>query len=154
MLPAQYTLNLPAASQYPRVFLSVISSGNELSTGDLWWQFLFYLAAVVFVVFLAWMATRFLARRGAEAQQSQSRYLNVLDRITLAPGRHLYLLSVAGKVLLIGQGEREFSLLMEISEEELVRYLEENPIGELDSAGMTFLKNLQDTLSRMRPRGS
>jgi len=138
------------ASSFPRALGSNAYDGGGLSTGDLWWQFLFYLAAVALVVTLAWLATRYIARRGAGDQQSQSRYLNVLDRMSLGPNRSLYLLSVAGKVLLIGQGEREFSLLMTISEEELVRYLEENPLNEFDANGLTFLKNLQDSLKKLR----
>jgi len=125
-------------------------SGSDLSTGDYWWQFLLYLMVLLGVVFLCWWVTRIIARRGVEMQQSQSRYLNVLDRLQLAPQRALYLISIAGRVLLVGQGEKELNLLTEISEEELVRYLEENPLQELDSAGMTFLKNLQDTLSKMK----
>ena len=122
----------------------------SLSTGDLWWQFLLYLMVLLFVLALCWWVTRLIARRGLESQFNQSRYLNVLDRMQLAPGRTLYLVSLAGKIMLLGQGEKEISFLTEISEEDLVRYLEENPLQDLDSAGMTFLKNLQDTLGKMR----
>ena len=76
--------------------------------------------------------------------------MSVLDRLQLAPQRTLYLVSVAGRLLLVGQGEKEINVLTEISEEDLVRYLEENPLQELDSAGMTFLRNLQDTLAKMK----
>jgi len=121
---------------------------NEMTLWDHWWQFLFYFFAVIFVVGLAWLAARIVSRRGAEVQ-SQSRYLNVLDRMQLTPNRFIHLVSVAGRVLLIGQGEKEFTLLMEISEEELVQYLDENPLRDLDSSGLTFLKNLQDSIGRM-----
>jgi len=125
-------------------------SGSDLSTGDLWWQFLLYTFVLLAVVLLCWWVTRVIARRGVELQQSQSRYLSVLDRLQLAPQRTLYLVSLAGKLFLVGQGEKEINLLAEIPQEDLIRYLEENPLQELDSTGMTFLRNLQETLIKMK----
>ena len=91
-----------------------------------------------------------IARRGAVAQQSQSRYLNVLDRLQLTPNHALLLVSMAGRIILVGQGDKEFSMITEMREEELIQYLEENPLSDPDSSGMTFLRNLRDAMLKMR----
>lgn len=137
-----------AASSLPFLWGSDSLSGNEPTVGDLWWQFLFYLLIVIVVVFLAWFVTRFFAERSAPLPQS--RYMHILDRLQLAPNRCIYLVSVAGKILVIGQGDRDLSLLSSMDEEDLIQFLEENPLPELDDRGMTFLKNLQENLTKMK----
>jgi len=138
---------LRTATSSPLSFVPGAAPGGEFTVG--YWQQFTFILTVCLVVLLAWLVTRFIARRGAGVLQNQSRYLNVLERLQVAPGRYLLLVTVAGKVLLVGQGERELSVVNIMNEEELIRFLELNPLTEMDTNGMTFLRNLQQSIARI-----
>lgn len=77
-------------------------------------QSVFALAAVCA---LAWWALRWGARRGVIPSARGD--LEVIDRAALDPGRAVYLVRVAGRVLVLGGAEQSLSLLAELRPDEL-----------------------------------
>jgi flagellar biogenesis protein FliO len=91
----------------------------ELFGGSQWF---FALLSLVFVVFLAYWATRFLAGKYGNIP---SRHIKVAESLCLGPNRHLYLLLVNNQVLLVGSSEHGLQLMKEYSDpvffEEMLR---------------------------------
>lgn len=92
-------------------------TGNDFSP-DIWGT-LGAIVALIIVVVLAYWTTRFLAGRFGT---SQAKHLKVAESLFLGPNRHLYLLLVNDKVLLLGGTEHGLSLIKEIDDPAL--YLE------------------------------
>ena len=93
---------------------AVAQTGNDFSP-DIWGT-LGAITALIVVVGLAYWTTRFLAGRfGA----GQAKHLKVAESLFLGPNRHLYLLLVNDKVLLLGGSEHGISLIQEIDDPQL-----------------------------------
>ncbi|HEY8462565.1 MAG TPA: flagellar biosynthetic protein FliO [Bacillota bacterium] len=92
-----------AASERPE-------SDPELFNGGQWFL---TLLSLIFVVFLAYWATRFLAGRSGNLS---SRYIKVAGSICLGTNRHLYLLLVYHQVLLVGSSEQGITLIKEYND--------------------------------------
>ncbi len=92
--------------------------GPEFNGGQWIWS----LFSLIFVVVLAFWATKFLAGRYGF---SQGRHIKVAESLSLGPNRHLYLLLVNGKVFLVGSAEQGINILKEFDDghfyEELVK---------------------------------
>lgn len=82
---------------------------NPPSLGAALAQTLVTLAAVCA---LAWWTLRWAARRGVG--RSPAGVVTVLDRVALDPRRTLFVVRVAGKVLLLGGSDGGMSLLAEL----------------------------------------
>ncbi|NLW47784.1 MAG: FliO/MopB family protein [Firmicutes bacterium] len=95
--------------------------GPEFGGGQWVWSFF----SLIIVVALAYWATRFLAGR---VGLSQARHIKVAESLLLGPNRHLYLLLVDGKVLLVGSTEHGISLIKEFEDnqfhEELLKMVD------------------------------
>ena len=83
--------------------------GSEFSGGQWVWS----LFSLIIVVVLAFWATKFLAGKFGI---SQARHIKVAESLFLGPNRHLYLLLVNGKVLLVGSTEHGINLLKEFED--------------------------------------
>ncbi len=98
--------------------------GPEFSGGQWVWS----LFSLIIIVVLAFWATRFLAGRFG---LSQARHIKVAESLFLGPNRHLYLLLVNGKVLLVGSVEHGIGLLKEFDDDrfynELLETAETSP---------------------------
>jgi flagellar biogenesis protein FliO len=86
-------------------------AGPEMFSGG--GQWFFALLSLVFVVFLAYWATRFLAGKYGNLP---SRHMKVAESLCLGPNRHLYLLLVNDQVLLVGSTEHGIQLMKEYSD--------------------------------------
>lgn len=141
--------------------------GPEFSSGQWVWSLL----SLIIVVVLAFWATKFLAGRFG---LTQARHIKVAESLMLGPNRHLYLLLVNGKVLLVGSGEHGFSLLKEFNDEAFYQELSKSaeishntstgrfagmilPVlnsmnsGEMDETELTNTRQrLQDGLEKIR----
>ncbi len=90
--------------------------GPEFGGGQWIWS----LFSLIIVVALAYWATKFLAGRFG---YSQARHIKVAESLLLGPNRHLYLLLVDGKVLLVGSTEHEISLIKEFEDNQFYEEL-------------------------------
>lgn len=93
--------------------------GPEFSGGQWVWS----LFSLIIVVVLAFWATKFLAGRFG---LSQAKHIKVAESLFLGPNRHLYLLLVNGKVLLVGSAEHGIDLIKEFDDEQFYKELLES----------------------------
>ena len=93
--------------------------GPEFSGGQWIWSLL----SLIIIVVLAFWATKFLAGRFG---LSQARHIKVAESLLLGPNRHLYLLLVNGKVLLVGSAEHGIDLVKEFDDEQFYKELLES----------------------------
>lgn len=133
-------------------------------------QFAFLFA---FVLVLAYVSSRFLGKRLASG--GSGRHLKLLDQLPLGPNRGLFLVAVAGKVMVVGLAEGGVSLICEIQDPEAVRSLvqDANSAGGATASGALtdalwsragdlgldgFARKLQQALGRVRktsgPKGA
>ena len=101
------------------------------------WKVVFQLVqfALLFgiVLVLAYVSSRFLGRRLASG--GSGRHIRLLDQLPLGPNRGLFLVAVAGKVLVVGLAEGGVNLICEIQDPETVRSLVENAGSAAGAAG-------------------
>jgi len=90
--------------------------GPEFSGGQWIWS----LFSLIIVVILAYWATKFLA---GKIGLSQARHIKVAESLFLGPNRHLYLLLIDGKALLVGSTEHGINLLKEFNDEQFYEEL-------------------------------
>ncbi len=116
--------------------------GPEFSGGQWIWS----LFSLIIVVALAYWATKFLAGRFG---LSQARHIKVAESLFLGPNRHLYLLLVDGKTLLVGSSEHGINLLKEFDDEqfydELLKSADTNqnvPTGRFAGMIVPVLNNM------------
>lgn len=83
------------------------------------WSMAAYLLSLLvvfaFVAFLAYFASKFIGKKFSVAQVGK--VSKVLDSMSLGPNRSLYVVEIAGKVLLLGVTEQNITLLEEITDE-------------------------------------
>jgi len=73
--------------------------------------------AVLLVIFLAYWVTKIIAVKYVKI--SSGRYMRVLDRVSLGQDRYLALVSVNGRVYVLGITGKSISKLCEFNQEEL-----------------------------------
>ena len=101
-----------------RLAPALVSSGAESATAgpNPLSGFLSLLGAILVlaaVLFLAYKSTKFLGNRYA-AQSMRGGYVEVLERVTLAPDRALLIVRLEGKVLLLGMTVHHIQKLDEL----------------------------------------
>lgn len=84
-------------------------SGSGPSLGSAILQLLGLFLALGFVVFLAWLSSRLIASRLSGPRRSRN--LRVLDQVPVGRDRHLLLVQVGDRVLLVGSTADNVSLL-------------------------------------------
>ncbi|RZO47765.1 MAG: flagellar biosynthetic protein FliO [Sandaracinaceae bacterium] len=87
------------------------------------------LLALAAVCILAWVVLKWSSRRGLGLS---GRRVKIIERVPLDGRRSLYLIEVAGRVLLVGAGDQGApSVLAEIDPEELPELPEPQPLSDL-----------------------
>ncbi len=133
----------------PAVVLGKTDSdpGSEFNTGGQWIWALF---SLLVVVALSYWATRFFA---GKLGISQAKHVKVAESLFLGPNRHLYLLLVHEKVLLIGSSEHGLNLLQEIDDP--VFYAELEKVASTNqSPNGKFAQMVGPILNGLNPRGA
>lgn len=121
--------------------------GSEFNTGGQWIWALF---SLLIVVALSYWATRFFAGR---LGISQARHIKVAESLFLGPNRHLYLLLVHEKVLLVGSSEHGLNLLQEIEDPAFYAELEK-VASSSQVPGGKFARMVGPILNGLNPRGA
>lgn len=88
------------------------------SRADSYLQFLTILLLFVFVLFITFLTTRWIA--GYQKSRMQSGNLEVIETTRITSNKYLQLVRAGEKYLLIGVGKDEIHMLAELSKEELV----------------------------------
>jgi flagellar biosynthetic protein FliO len=80
------------------------------------WTTFFYIVVMIAVIVAAYVATKYLAGKGRSVQ---SRHIRILDRMMLARDKHIALIEVGDKNLLIGVTNQTINVLGDIDGETL-----------------------------------
>lgn len=108
---------------------------------DFWDAFL-YIIIMIAVIVAAYVATKYLAGRG---RRVQSRHIRILDRMMLGRDKHIALIEVGDKNLLIGVTNQAINVLGDIDGESLKS--EQNTV---ESAQKGFVPRLRDFIIRAK----
>lgn len=73
--------------------------------------------AVVLILYGSYMASKYIGR--GMTRGSSSQYMRLIDQITLGQDRHVAILQISGKYLLVGVTSGQIHLLAELQDEEL-----------------------------------
>lgn len=105
-----------------------------MDSGNLGLELFGALVAIMFVIFLAYLTTRFFS--GTYKLKQQGKAVKVLEATSLGPKKQLVLSKVGDRYLLLGVTDQQITRLAEFTEEEL--QYQEVPV---DQEG--FLQTLQ-----------
>ena len=90
----------------------------EGSTLDFTWLFFKVVLAMVLVCGAAFAVIKYLLPRAHYIRNAKDSNIEILERMALEPKKHLYLLKVAKKTILIGTTETSLNRLVEWDEKE------------------------------------
>lgn len=120
-LPLAFGYAQPAQSGY---LTYEDPAGQEESSVGSTVAYLFSLVFVfVFVLGLAYLASRFIAQKSAYLQSGRSAH--ILDHLQLGANQAVYAVEMAGKVLLLGVTGQQITLLQEITDQNEIEKLHE-----------------------------
>lgn len=107
------------------------------------WTTFLYVIVMIAVIVAAYVATKYLAGKG---QRVQSRHIRILDRMMIARDKHIALIEVGDKNLLIGVTNQSINVLGDIDPDALK--IEQNT-GQL-SAQKGLASRLRTFIIRMK----
>lgn len=82
------------------------------------WRVIATFIAVALIIYLSYIASKYIG--GSLKRSSSSRYMRLLDQVTLGQDRHVAIVQVGAKYLLVGVTAGQVSFLSELQDEELV----------------------------------
>lgn len=120
------------------------------------WSLVAYVCslAIVFgvVVALAYFVSRFMGMKFGAARQGK--VSQILDTVSLGPNRGLYVVDIAGKILLLGVTDHQIACLQEITDEMEIAKLRslagQGPVGAFSQVFEKQMLSLEE-LSRRIP---
>ncbi len=106
-------------------------------------QWIWALFSLIFVAFIAYWVTKLFAEK---AGYTRAKYLKVAESLMLGPNRHLYLLLINGKILLIGSSEQGVTLLKEYDDPTFYEQLQQSSVDQMigKNSFASILKPLLD----------
>lgn len=114
------------------------------------WFWVWPLFVLLIVVALAYWATRFIAGKFGAIQ---AKHLKVAESLFLGPNRHLYLLLVNKKVLLIGSSEHGLTLIKEIDDLEFYEEVQKTAGSNQVMPAGKFANLLDPIFNGLNPKG-
>lgn len=91
------------------------------------WRVIATFIIVAFIIYLSYLASKYLGR--GMSRGSNSRYMRMIDQLTLGQDRHIAVIQVGGRYLLVGVTAGQISILSEIKDEELFPLVPEEEGG-------------------------
>ncbi len=106
----------------------------------------FFLAALI--IYLSYVCSKLL-NKGLN-RSSSSRYMRLLDQITVGQDRHLAVVQIGDRYLLVGITAGQINLLAEMQDEDLLPI---SPEESSASSGAADFKDLLERLGKYTKRG-
>lgn len=78
---------------------------------------IFTFIAVVLILYLSYLFSRYLSK--GMSKSSSSRYMRLIDQIALGQDRHIAIVQIGGKYLLVGVTSGQVNVLSEIQDDNL-----------------------------------
>lgn len=110
--------------------------------GDFWTTF-FYVVVMIVVIIGAYLTTRFIAGKSGRAG---SRHIRIIDRVMLGRDKHIALIEVGDKNLLIGVTNQSINVLGDIDGETLQKGHTQNA----QAAQKGFISQMRDFIINMK----
>lgn len=108
------------------------------------WSVIFTFIAVVLIIYLSYLVSKYI---GTGLNKSgSSRYMRLVDQITMGQDRHIAIVQVSGKYLLLGITGGQINVLSELQDEDLFPL---TPEGDDGGVGAPNFKALLDKLGDM-----
>ena len=108
------------------------------------WSVIFTFIGVVLIIYLSYLASKYIGT--GLNKSSSSRYMRLVDQITMGQDRHIAIVQVSGKYLLLGITGSQINVLSEIQDEELFPL---TPEGEDSGVKAPDFRALLDKLGDM-----
>lgn len=112
------------------------------------WSMFATVVVVAFIIYLSYLASKYLGR--GIAKSSSSRYMRLIDQITLGQERYIAIVQVSGKYLLVGITAGQINILSELSDEELYPLAPEDENGEARTPDFRGMLDKLNDLGRKR----
>lgn len=103
---------------------------------------------VVLIIYASYIASKYIGK--GLTKNSSSRYMRLIDQITLGQDRHIAIIQVSGKYLLLGITAGQIHVLSELQDEELFPLSPDESEG---SAGMPDFRSVMEKLGDLGKRG-
>ena len=100
------------------------------------WSVIATFIIVACIIYLSYLASKYVGR--GMSRGSSSRYMRLIDQMMLGQDRHLAVVQVGGRYLLVGVTAGQISILSEVKDEELFPLAPE----ESEGTGQDFKKLL------------
>ena len=106
------------------------------------WSVIFTFIAVVLIIYLSYLVSKYI---GTGLNKSgSSRYMRLVDQITMGQDRHIAIIQVSNKFFLVGITAGQISVLSELQDEELLPLAPD--ISEVGANALDF-KAMMDKFS-------
>ncbi len=108
----------------------------------------FTFIAVVLILYLSYLFSRYLSK--GMSKSSSSKYMRLIDQITMGQDRHIAVVQIGTKYLLVGITAGQVNILTEIEDEELIPLSPDSP--DSDTKTLDF-RSVMGKLSDMTKKG-
>lgn len=81
------------------------------------WRAIATLIVVVLIIYGSYIASKYIGK--GLSKNSSSRYMRLIDQITMGQDRHVAIIQVSGRYLLVGITAGQINVLSELQDEEL-----------------------------------
>ena len=112
------------------------------------WRVIVTFIVVILIIYGSYIASKYIGK--GLSKSSSSRYMRLIDQITLGQDRHIAIIQVSGKYLLVGITAGQIRVLSELEEDELFPLTSDAAGGEAKSLDF---KSVMEKLSDMGKRG-
>lgn len=82
------------------------------------WSVIVTFAIAALIIYLSYVASKYIGK--AANRSSSSRYMRLIDQITIGQDRHIAIMQAGDKYLLVGITSGQINVLREMKEEELI----------------------------------
>ena len=106
------------------------------------------LIAVVLILGGSYLASKYIGR--GMSKSSSALYMRLLDQITLGQDRHIAIIQVGGKYLLVGVTAGQIQVLAELHDDDLIQISPEDTEGKTN---VPDFKMIMDKLSDLGKKG-
>lgn len=103
---------------------------------------------VVLIIYGSYLASKYIG--GGLSKSSSSRYMRLIDQITMGQDRHIAIIQVSGKYLLVGITAGQIHVLSELQDEELFPLAPDEEEGGSDALNFKAVMEKLNDLGKKR----
>lgn len=112
------------------------------------WSIIVTFAAAALIIYLSYLFSKYVGK--TMNKSSSSRYMRLIDQITIGQDRNIVIMQAGDKYLLVGITSGQINLLREMKEEELVLL---SPDEEQTTVKTPDFKELIEKFNDLKKRG-